>query len=393
MITANGRAIERGHCHLRISRTTCNPIKKSIPYGRNTLTLETGEIARQAGGAVHGQPRRHRRAGHRRRAPSRPRPGQDFFPLTVDYQEKTYAAGQDPRRLLQARGPAVREGDADLAPDRPPDPAAVSRTASTTKCRSSRRCCRSIPEIDPDIPAMIGASAALTLSGVPFNGPIGAARVGYIDGQYVLNPTKTELTTLAARSGRRRHRSRRADGRVGSQRTARRSDARRGGVRPPAAAGGDRRRSTSWSKKPASRCGTGRRPPKDEAMIAKVTALAEAAAARGVSAAPEAGAPAAPEGDRRQGRGRMHSGRCARRATRTRSTISCSSSKRRSCATRSCPASRASTAATRAPCARSRSAPACCRARTARRCSRAARRRRWSSPRSAPRATSRSSTR
>ena len=73
------------------------------------------------------------------------------------------------------------------------------------------------PEIDPDIPAMIGASAALTLSGVPFNGPIGAARVGYVDGQYVLNPTKTELDVVAAEPRRRRHRSRRADGRIRSQ--------------------------------------------------------------------------------------------------------------------------------------------------------------------------------
>ena len=77
-------------------------------------------------------------------------------------------------------------------------------------------CCRSNPEVDADIPAMIGASAALALSGIPFNGPIGAARVGYIDGQYVLNPTKTELEDSQLEPGRRRHRSRRADGRVRS---------------------------------------------------------------------------------------------------------------------------------------------------------------------------------
>ena len=103
-----------------------NPIKKSIPYGRHTLTLETGEIARQAGGAVLASlddtvvlvtavARQEAKAG------------QDFFPLTVDYQEKTYAAGQDPRRLLQARRSPVGEGDAHLSPHRPPDPAALSR--------------------------------------------------------------------------------------------------------------------------------------------------------------------------------------------------------------------------------------------------------------------------
>ena len=95
-----------------------------MPYGKHTLTLETGEIARQAGGAVLA------------RlddtvvlatvvAAKKAKPGQDFFPLTVDYQEKTYAAGKHPRRLFQARRPAVGKGNADLAPDRPADPAAV----------------------------------------------------------------------------------------------------------------------------------------------------------------------------------------------------------------------------------------------------------------------------
>ena len=103
-----------------------NPIKKSVAYGAHTLTLETGEIARQAGGAVMVS------LGDTvvlvtAVAAKQAKPGQDFFPLTVDYQEKTYAAGKHPRRLLQARRAPIRKGDADLPPDRSSDPAAVSR--------------------------------------------------------------------------------------------------------------------------------------------------------------------------------------------------------------------------------------------------------------------------
>ena len=128
--------------------------------------------------------------------------------------------------------------------------------------------CRSNPEIDSDIPAMIGASAALALSGIPFDGPIGAARVGYVDGQYVLNPTKTELEDVAARTSSSPA-PKPAVLMVESeaQRAARGRDARRRGVRPRADAGRDRARSTSSSTRPASRCGTGRPPAKDEALI------------------------------------------------------------------------------------------------------------------------------
>ena len=143
---------------------------------------------------------------------------------------------------------------------------------------------------------MIGASAAVALSGIPFAGPIGAARVGYLNGQYVLNPTKTELDDVAAQPGRRRHRGRRADGRIGSARAARGSDAGRRGVRPPAAAGGDRadprarrrRRqaavglAAAGEGRGADRQGHGRR---------------RSRPARRLRDAPEAGAPAAPEGN------------------------------------------------------------------------------------------------
>ena len=171
-----------------------NKVKKSIPYGRHTLTLETGEIARQAGGAVAGEPRRHRRAGHCAAAKTA-KAGQDFFPLTVDYQEKTYAAGKIPGGFFKREGrPSEKETLTSRLIDRPIRPLFPGRLLQRGAGRS-RRCMSVDPEIDPDIPAMIGASAALMLSGVPFNGPIGAARVGYVDGQYVLNPTKTELAT------------------------------------------------------------------------------------------------------------------------------------------------------------------------------------------------------
>ena len=330
-----------------------NHVKKSIPYGRHTLTLETGEIARQAGGAVLvSLDDTVVLVTAVARQDGEGRPG--LLPADRRLPGKDLRRGQDPRRLLQARRAAVGEGDADLAPHRPPDPAAVSRTASTTRCRSSRRSCRSIPEIDPDIPAMIGASAALALSGIPFNGPIGAARVGYVDGQYVLNPTKTELATSQLEPRRRRHRSRGADGRVGSERAARGSDAGRRRVRPPAAAGGDRadpraRRGSRQAAVGLAAAGEGRgadrarSPPRPKPTLrdayqlrskqARQQRLKEIYAKVDAECVP---ADASPD------------------YANARSATSCSTSRRRSSATRSWPASRASTAATRAPCARSR---------------------------------------
>jgi polyribonucleotide nucleotidyltransferase len=119
------------------------------------------------------------RALHRRRRQRSAKPGSDFFPLTVNYQEKTFAAGKIPGGYLQARRPSDREGDPGLAPDRPSDPPAVRRRASATKTQVVATVLSHDLENDPDIVAMVGASAALTLSGIPFMGPIGAARVGY----------------------------------------------------------------------------------------------------------------------------------------------------------------------------------------------------------------------
>jgi polyribonucleotide nucleotidyltransferase len=170
-------------------------IKKSIPYGRNTLTLETGEIARQAGGSVVAS------LGDSVVlvsvvAAKQSKPGQDFFPLTVDYQEKTYAAGRIPGGFFKREGrPSEKETLTSRLIDRPIRP--LFPDGFYNEVQVVATVLSVDPEIDPDIPALIGASAAISLSGIPFNGPIAAARVGYIDGQYVLNPSKTELTTTS----------------------------------------------------------------------------------------------------------------------------------------------------------------------------------------------------
>ncbi len=168
-------------------------IKKSIPYGRHTLTLETGEIARQANGAVVAS------LGDTVVlvscvAAKQPKPGQDFFPLTVDYQEKTYAAGKIPGGFFKREGrPSEKETLTSRLIDRPLRPLFPEGLYNDVQIVATVLSVD--PEIDPDIPAMIGASAAVSLSGIPFNGPIGAARVGYANGQYALNPTKTELAS------------------------------------------------------------------------------------------------------------------------------------------------------------------------------------------------------
>ncbi|MCC7041880.1 MAG: polyribonucleotide nucleotidyltransferase [Burkholderiales bacterium] len=170
-----------------------NAIKKSVQYGAHTLTLETGEIARQAGGAVLAS------LGDSVVlvtcvAAKSPKAGQDFFPLTVDYQEKTYAAGKIPGGFFKREGrPSEKETLTSRLIDRPLRPLFPDGFYNDVQIVAT---VMSIdPEIDPDIPAMIGASAAVTLAGIPFAGPIGAARVGYLNGQYILNPSKTELAT------------------------------------------------------------------------------------------------------------------------------------------------------------------------------------------------------
>ncbi|MEN6585687.1 MAG: polyribonucleotide nucleotidyltransferase [Sulfuricella sp.] len=166
-------------------------IKKSFSYGRHEVTLETGEIARQAHGAVmvdmDGTTVLVTVVGNKD-----VKPGQDFFPLTVDYQERTYAAGKIPGGFFKREGrPSEKEILTSRLIDRPLRPLFPEGFYNEVQIVATVMSSNS--EIDADIPAMLGASAALAISGIPFDGPIGAARVGYIDGNYVLNPTATEL--------------------------------------------------------------------------------------------------------------------------------------------------------------------------------------------------------
>ncbi len=170
-----------------------NPVKKTLMWGSHQLTLETGEIARQASGAVLVTMEETvvlvTVVGARNA-----KPGQDFFPLTVDYQERTYAAGKIPGGFFRREGrPSEKEILTCRLIDRPIRP--LFPEGYNSEVQIVATVMSSNNEIDSDIPAMVGASAALALSGMPFNGPIGAARVGYADGQYILNPTATELKT------------------------------------------------------------------------------------------------------------------------------------------------------------------------------------------------------
>ncbi|MFJ3059133.1 polyribonucleotide nucleotidyltransferase [Herbaspirillum sp. NPDC087042] len=155
--------------------------------------METGEIARQASGAVVVSVEDTvilATVVARKEA----KPGQDFFPLTVDYIEKTYAAGRIPGGFFKREGkPSEKETLTSRLIDRPIRP--LFPEGYLNEVQVIIHVLSVNPEIDPDIPAMIGASAALSLAGIPFNGPVGAARVAYIDGQYVLNPTQTQLKT------------------------------------------------------------------------------------------------------------------------------------------------------------------------------------------------------
>jgi polyribonucleotide nucleotidyltransferase len=168
-------------------------VKKSLIWGRHRLVLETGEIARQATGAVLVNMEDTvvlvTVVGARQ-----PQAGKDFLPLTVDYQERTYAAGKIPGGFFRREGrPSEKEILTSRLIDRPIRPLFPDGYYSEVQVVAT--VVSSNNEIDSDIPAMIGASAALGLSGIPFGGPIGGARVGYINGHYVLNPTATELKT------------------------------------------------------------------------------------------------------------------------------------------------------------------------------------------------------
>ncbi|KAA3655199.1 MAG: polyribonucleotide nucleotidyltransferase [Proteobacteria bacterium] len=172
-----------------------NAIKKTFAYGAHTVTLETGEVARQAGGAVIVNMDDTVVLATVVAAKSA-RPGQDFFPLTVDYQEKTYSAGKIPGGFFKREGrPSEKETLTCRLIDRPIRP--LFPEGFYNEVQVILTVLSLNPEIDPDIPAMIGASAALAISGVPFNGPIGACRVGYVGGEYVLNPTASQLAESA----------------------------------------------------------------------------------------------------------------------------------------------------------------------------------------------------
>ena len=168
-----------------------NSVKKTVQYGEHSLSLETGKIARQAGGAVIaslGETSVMVTVVGKKSV----QPGQDFFPLTVNYQERTYAAGKIPGGFFKREGrPSEKETLTSRLIDRPLRP--LFPKGFLNEVQVIATVVALDPAIDPDIPAMIGASAALAVSGIPFNGPIAGARVGYIDGNYVLNPSKVQL--------------------------------------------------------------------------------------------------------------------------------------------------------------------------------------------------------
>jgi len=169
------------------------PIKKTFQYGQHAVTLETGEIARQSSGAVlvnmadtvvlvtvvvSGKTEE----------------GRDFLPLRVDYQERSYAAGRIPGGFFRREGrPSEGETLTSRLIDRPLRPLFADGFTNEVQVIATVMSLNN--QVDPEIPALLGASAAVALSGAPFNGPIGAARVGYREGQYVLNPTRRELKT------------------------------------------------------------------------------------------------------------------------------------------------------------------------------------------------------
>ena len=163
-----------------------NATRKSFQYGEHQVTIDTGAIARQADGAVivdMAETTVLVTAVGRKTA----NPGQDFFPLTVNYQEKTYAAGKIPGGFFKREGrPSEKEVLTSRLIDRPVRP--LFPKGFTNEVQVIATVMSLNPDVDPDIPALIGASAALAISGMPFNGPIAAAKVGYKDGQYLLNP-------------------------------------------------------------------------------------------------------------------------------------------------------------------------------------------------------------
>ncbi len=361
-----------------------------IEWGGRKLSLETGRVARQADAAVFAQ------YGETSVlatvvAEKSARPGIDFFPLTVNYQEKTYAAGKIPGGFFKREGrPSEKETLTSRLIDRPIRPLFVDGFKNETQVVVT--VLSHDMENDPDIVALVAASAALTLSGVPFLGPIGAARVGVIDGQFVLNPMIDEMAQERSRPGGGRHRRCRDDGGVGGQGAAREADAGGRHVRPPRLPAGDQ------CHHQAGREGGQGAVELPAARQVQVHGQGQGAGRGGpAQGLRDPGEAEAPRADR--GRQAPRSRRSCCPPTRTPTSRCCSApssraSSRRSCAATSSARSSASTAATCTtvrPDRRPRCT--CCRARTARRCSRAARRRPSWWPRSAPARTSSSSMR
>ena len=169
------------------------PVTKSFEFGQHTVTLETGVIARQASCAVMASMDDTSvlvSVVGKKEA----KPGQDFFPLTVNYQERTYAAGKIPGGFFKREGrPSEEETLIARLIDRPIRP--LFPEGFTNEVQVIITVVSANPEIAPDIISLLGTSAALAISGMPFSGPVGAARVGYTDGKYILNPLQSELAT------------------------------------------------------------------------------------------------------------------------------------------------------------------------------------------------------
>lgn len=167
------------------------PIRKSFQYGNHTVTIETGEIARQATGSIMVS------MGDTVLmvtcvAQKTTEEGRDFFPLTVNYQEKSYSAGKIPGGFFKREGrPSEKETLTSRLIDRPLRP--LFPKGFTNEVQIIATVMSIDSEIDPEVPAMIGASASVAVTGIPFEGPIGCARVGYKDGEYLLNPNQSEL--------------------------------------------------------------------------------------------------------------------------------------------------------------------------------------------------------
>ena len=251
---------------------------------------------RRRGARLHG---RHRGARHRLRQAQPPTPGRDFFPLTVNYIEKTYAAGRIPGGFFKREGrPTEKETLTSRLIDRPIRPLFPDGFLNDVQVVATVLSLD--PEIDADIPALLGASAALALSGIPFNGPIGAARVGYKDGKYLLNPDRQGSGRLAAGPGGRRHRARRADGGVRGQGPVRRGHARRGGLRPRADAGRDPRHQGARRRSRQAALGLAAGRPTMPSSTSAVALHAAGRAARGLHASPRSSSATRASGDQGQ---------------------------------------------------------------------------------------------